>query len=55
MSDTQVTEWNKELRVLLGQMEARPSEDWTAQRERVRLLTELIAARDQTARADATA
>ena len=44
MSDL-VAEWNKELRVLLEQMQARPSADWTAARERVRVLTGLIGAR----------
>lgn len=44
MSDL-VTEWNKELRLLLDQMQARPSADWMVERERVRVLTGLIGAR----------
>jgi hypothetical protein len=44
MSDL-VAEWNKELRLLLDQMQARPSADWTTERERVRVLTGLIGAR----------
>lgn len=41
-----VADWNKELRVLLDQMQTRPSADWAAERERVRVLTTLIAARE---------
>jgi hypothetical protein len=48
MSD-HVVQWNKELRLLLDQMQARPSADWTAERERVRVLTGLIAARQPVA------
>jgi len=34
----------KELRVLLGKMQAFPSQDWTRERERVVVLQEMIAA-----------
>jgi hypothetical protein len=40
-----LVEWNKELRILLDKMQANPSADWTTERERARVLTGLIAAR----------
>jgi hypothetical protein len=37
----------KELRLLLQQMEAQPSRDWTAERERVAVLQKMIAASER--------
>ncbi len=47
MSDQQQIEWKKELRVLLDQIQARPSKDWTEQRGRIRLLNDLIASHER--------
>ena len=38
-------QWEKELRVLLDQIQAQPSRDWTEARQRVAVLKNLIAAR----------
>lgn len=43
MTDTAVNEWEKELKVLLGLIEANPSKDLTRERERVVVLSKLIA------------
>lgn len=43
--DTVTTEdRRKELKVLLQQMQDQPSRDWTAERERAAVLTQMIAA-----------
>jgi len=44
MSGVTIEDRKKELRVLLQQMEAQPSRDWTEQRERVVVLQKMIAA-----------
>ncbi|HTH27233.1 MAG TPA: hypothetical protein VL918_02040 [Sphingobium sp.] len=38
----------KELRVLLEQIQARPSHDWTRERQRIVVLQEMIAAAERT-------
>lgn len=43
MSDSILEEWQKELKVLLGLMEAQPSKDWASERDRVAVLNKLIA------------
>jgi hypothetical protein len=50
MDGTTTEDRKKELKVLLTQMEAHPSRDWTAERERVAVLQKVIAA-DETATA----
>lgn len=40
-------QWDKELSALLDQIQAHPSRDWSAERERVVVLKNLIAAREQ--------
>lgn len=47
MSDPIVEEWQKELKVLLGLIEAQPSKDLTSERERVVVLNKLIAERSK--------
>jgi hypothetical protein len=49
MDGTSTEDRKKELAVLLKQIEAQPSRDWTAERERVRVLTEMIAASERSA------
>ena len=44
MDGTTTQDRKKELKVLLTQMEAHPSRDWTAERERVAVLQKVIAA-----------
>lgn len=44
MDGTTTEDRRKELKVLLAQMEAQPSRDWTAERERVLVLQKMIAA-----------
>ncbi len=44
MDGTTTEDRRKELKVLLTQMEGHPSQDWTAQRERVAVLQKMIAA-----------
>jgi hypothetical protein len=41
--------WDKELRALLDQIQARPSRDWTAERQRVAVLKNLMTARGKAA------
>ena len=43
MTDSFVTEWRKELRVLLDYIETHPSHDLTEQRARVVVLNKLLA------------
>ena len=43
MTDTTRTEWEKELKVLLEQIRTHPSADMDRERERVTLLTRLLA------------
>ena len=45
MTETTVTEWEKELKVLLDQIRAHPSADLTRERDRAALLTRLIGER----------
>jgi len=51
MSDAHVQEWEKELHVLLGLIQAHPSQDMTKERDRIVVLNKLIGA--QQAKADA--
>lgn len=44
MSGVTIEDRKKELSVLLQQMQEQPSRDWTEQRERVAVLTQMIAA-----------
>lgn len=44
MSELNTTAWEKELRALLDQLQAHPSRDATAERQRIAVLTNLIAA-----------
>ncbi|HEX7821768.1 MAG TPA: hypothetical protein VF463_14255 [Sphingobium sp.] len=44
MDGTTTEDRRKELKILLTQMEAQPSRDWTAERERVAVLQKIIAA-----------
>ncbi|MET0360542.1 MAG: hypothetical protein ABW048_02200 [Sphingobium sp.] len=44
MDGTTTEDRKKELKVLLTQMEAHPSRDWTAERERAAVLQKVIAA-----------
>jgi hypothetical protein len=48
MDPVTIDDRRKELRVLLKQMQARPSQDWTRQRERVVVLQHMIAAMQET-------
>jgi len=45
MTESTVTEWEKELKVLLEQIRTHPSADLTRERERAALLTRLIGER----------
>jgi hypothetical protein len=49
MDDTIMSEWKKELRVLLDLVQSRPSADLDEQRDRIVVLQKLIAGRAQTA------
>jgi hypothetical protein len=40
-------QWDKELSALLDQIQAHPSRDWSAERERIVVLKNLIAARNK--------
>lgn len=42
MSNNNVAEWRKELRILLDKVQAQPSADLTQERERIVLLNKLI-------------
>ena len=44
-----VEEWKKELRTLVNQMRIYPSRDWTAARQRVVILTQMLANRTRNA------
>ncbi|HEX7852680.1 MAG TPA: hypothetical protein VF503_03200 [Sphingobium sp.] len=44
MDGTTVDDRKKELKVLLQQMQEQPSRDWSEQRQRAAILTEMIAA-----------
>jgi hypothetical protein len=46
MSELNTTLWEKELRALLDQLQAHPSRESTAERQRIAVLTHLIAARN---------
>ena len=43
MSEISTEQWEKELRVLLDQLQAHPSRDATAERQRIAVLKNLIA------------
>ncbi|MEO7689504.1 MAG: hypothetical protein ABIS51_09470 [Sphingomonas sp.] len=45
MSGINGEQWEKELRALLDQVQARPSKDWTEERHRIAVLKNLIATR----------
>jgi hypothetical protein len=45
MSELGTEQWEKELRTLLDQIQAHPSRDATAERQRIAVLKNLIAAR----------
>ncbi|QNQ11476.1 hypothetical protein [Sphingomonas alpina] len=45
MSELNTEQWEKELRALLDQLQAHPSRDSTVERQRIAVLTNLIAAR----------
>ena len=45
MSGINGEQWEKELRALLDQVQARPSKDWTEERQRIAVLKNLIATR----------
>lgn len=45
MSAIDGTQWEKELRSLLDQVQAHPSKDLTAERERIAVLKNLLATR----------
>lgn len=49
MSELNTAAWEKELRALLDQIQANPSRDATAERERIVVLKNLIAKRDSKA------
>lgn len=51
MTDPYPEDPRKELRVLLGQIQANPSRDWTRERDRIAVLNKLIVARGQAAAA----
>jgi hypothetical protein len=51
MSDTHAQEWEKELQVLLGLIQAHPSQDMTKERDRIVVLNKLIAAQQANAAA----
>jgi hypothetical protein len=51
MTDTHLKDWEKELQVLLGLIQAHPSQDMTRERDRIVVLNKLIGA--QKANADA--
>jgi hypothetical protein len=44
MTPVTIEDRKKELRVLLGQIQAHPDRDWTQERQRVVVLKEMIAA-----------
>jgi hypothetical protein len=50
MSETEM-DWEKELRILLDKVNSRPSEDWTAERERIAVLKNLMATKQKSATA----
>ena len=45
MSSINGEQWEKELRALLDQVQARPSKDWIEERQRIAVLKNLIATR----------
>ena len=47
MSGINGAQWEKELRALLDQVQARPSKDWTEERQRIAVLKNLIATRSK--------
>ena len=47
MQPVTIEDRKKELRTLLDQIQARPSHDWTAERERVVVLQRMIEAHEQ--------
>ena len=49
--DASLAEWNKELKVLLEQVENRPSADLAEARDRIALLNRLIAGKTRPAHA----
>ncbi|MET0240672.1 MAG: hypothetical protein ABW184_12330 [Sphingobium sp.] len=51
MDGTTTEDRRKELKALLQQMEAQPSREWSAERERVAVLQKMIAADEATAHA----
>jgi hypothetical protein len=48
MSETEM-DWEKELRVLLDKVNGQPSEDWTAERDRIAVLKNLMATKQKSA------
>ncbi|MGH6617588.1 hypothetical protein [Sphingomonas sp.] len=49
MSELNTTLWEKELRALLDRLQAHPSRESAAERQRIAVLTHLIAARGKVA------
>lgn len=49
MIHTNLAEWEKELRVLLGLIQSQPSKDLTQERERIVVLNKLIAVQGKSA------
>ncbi|MET0363429.1 MAG: hypothetical protein ABW169_02130 [Sphingobium sp.] len=47
MDGTTIDDRKKELKTLLQQMQEQPSRDWTEQRQRVAVLTEMVAASER--------
>lgn len=47
MSGINGEQWEKELRALLNQVQARPSKDWIEERQRIAVLKNLLAMRDK--------
>ena len=45
MDDASISQWTKELRLLLDQIQTQPSQDNDAKRERINVLNQLIASR----------
>ena len=45
MDDPNVSQWKKELKLLLDQIQTQPSQDSAEKRERINVLNQLIASR----------